>query len=149
MPKMSKEDFNKIETACEIKDTEEYSVVWHKVKGQWLRSIHVFERQPMTSELTKYEDIVSKVKVKGQKVTMEGSQVSGAKYLYDLLVQRVYDLPLGRKVIPQLNGSDAAKTVLPLVKREAIRDFIGEVYSDARMNDIEGDEEDADAKEGD
>ena len=154
MPKITPEDYSKIEAAIQPQGTEDFVVVWHLRHGRWMRSIHVFERHPMTKEITEYENTASKLKFKGNKAEVEGSQTLAAKNLYDRLVARVYDLPVGRQVLGEfgkggpLTRDEAIREVPVLVKREAIREFVGEVYSASRLAESEGDAEEP-AAEGD
>lgn len=146
------EDYDKIEALAGIKDTEEYSVVTHKMRGRAFRSIHVFERQPSTKELTEYEDVASKVKMKGKNAEVGGSTVLASAGLYDKIINRVYDLPIGRRIHGAsengpLQRADAVKLVPPLVKRVAIRDLVGEVYSSSQLEDNEGIETELDKEE--
>lgn len=147
MPKLTADDYTKIETAVIPQGTEDYVVVWHLRHGKWSRSVHVFERQPMTKEITDYENTASKLKFKGNKAEVEGSQTLAARDLYNKLISRVYDLPVGRQVLGEfgkdapLDRSAAIEKVPVLVKREAIREFVGEVYSASRMAESEGDAE--------
>lgn len=156
MPRMTADDYEKIEKAAGIKGDEGYSVVFHKFRARWYRSVHVFARQPTTQDITQYEDIASKVKFRGSRAEVEGSQTLASKKLYDRLIDRVYDLPVGLKVLGEfgkggpLSRDEAIDKVPVLVKREAIRDFIGEVYSAARMDEAEGgSDEVVNASEGD
>lgn len=149
MPKITSEDYDKIETAIVLQNDEDYSVVWHQRHGRWMRSIHVFARQPTTKEVSTYEEMASKLKFKGNKAQIDGSQTLAAEQLYNRLITRVYDLPIGRKLIGEgtpLTADEARAKVPVLVKKEAVRDFVGEVYSASRMAE---DDEAADAPEGD
>lgn len=151
---LNKDAHRQIQSLIELKDTEEYSVVTHRVHGEWKRSIHVFARLPTTKELTDYENKASKVKFRGAgKAEVEGGAAVAAETLYNKLVDRVYDLPIGTRIYGEvtlengvrsgkpLSGEDARGKVPVLVKREALRDFVGEVYSESRLAEREGDED--------
>lgn len=151
---LKKEDYARIEKLCAIGDKEDYAVVTTRQKGLIIRSIHVFSRQPMTKEITEYENTASKVKFRGNKAEVEGSQTLAAKHLYDHLIDRAYDVPVGRQVLGAIDMNDAgemigkplnreeAKEKVPvLLKREAIRDMVGQHWSAGQLVEMEGDEE--------
>lgn len=153
--RLKPEDYEKIDRIVGLSGDEYYSVVTHRVRGKWIRSIHVFARQPMTKELTEYENTASRIKMKGNRTEVEGSQLLAAKHLYDALISRVYDVPVGWKIHGEvtvneegvvtagkpLDRNDALKIVPLTIKREALRDTFGEVYSEARVAEMEGEEE--------
>lgn len=149
MPKISPEEWQRISDTVNPRDDEGVSVVWHKIRGRWFRSVHVFQRTPSTKEIAQFENTASRLKFKGTKAEVEGSQITAAVKLYDTLIDRVYDLPKqnGMGVVADLLPRErAAELVPPMVKREALRDFTGEVYSASRMAE---DEEDESLKEED
>jgi|PlaIllAssembly_1097288.scaffolds.fasta_scaffold19329_3 hypothetical protein len=153
--RLKPEDYEKIDRIVGLSGEEYYSVVTHRVRGKWIRSIHVFARQPMTKELTEYENTASRIKMKGNRTEVEGSQLLAAKHLYDALISRAYDVPVGWKIYGEvdvdetgavksgkpLDRPEAVKTVPATIKREALRDTFGEVYSEARVAEMEGEDE--------
>ncbi len=158
MPKsklvLSREDYARIEKMCDLKGEEDYAVVTTRHKGMIIRSIHVFARQPMTKELTEYENTASKVKFKGNRAEVEGSQLTAAKHLYDHLISRAYDVPVGRFILGELKESDDGKMVgtplqredaiakVPvLIKREAVRDMVAQHWSSGQLVEMEGDDD--------
>lgn len=141
MPKLREEDYAKIDAIVKPTPDEGYAVVWHKLYGKWYRSVHVFARQPSTKEVQEYENTASKLRFRSNRAEVEGSQVVAAKQLYDRLIARVYDLPVGRRVLGEgtpLSRDQAVELVPVLVKREAIREFTGEVYAASRLAEEEG-----------
>lgn len=147
--KMSPEDYAKVEAAINLQNDEDYTVVFHKRHGQIRRSVHVFSRQATTKEVSAYENTASRLKFKGNKAEIEGSQTLAAEQLYNKLIARVYDLPIGRRVYGEDKplGAEEARGIVPvLVKREAIRDFLGEVYAASRFDE---DGDDVSTPEGD
>ncbi len=163
MPKsklvLSREDYSRIEKMCDLKGDEDYAVVTTRHKGLIIRSIHVFARQPMTKELTEYENTASKVKFKGNRAEVEGSQLLAAKHLYDHLISRAYDVPVGRAILGELKEvpgeregesrmvgtplqrEDAIAKVPVMIKREAVRDMVAQHWSSGQLVEMEGDEE--------
>lgn len=135
---VTQEEHAIIQEKCSIQGDEDYAVVLQKGKGFWKKSIHVFARQPNTKELQQFEDSSSKLKFKGQQAQMEGSPLLAAGWLYNLLIVRAYDVLVGLKTYEQLDRPEAARLVPPVVKREAVRELVGEVYSASRMEEAEG-----------
>jgi hypothetical protein len=155
---LSRQDYIQIEGEIKLQGDEDYAVVTHKGKGEWFRSIHVFQRHPNQKELQTYEHTASRVKLKGNKAELEGQKLLAAKDLYNLLINRVYDLPVGRKIYgnadngePPLDREAAMRLVEPLVKRAAILDMVSEVYSASQIEEREGVDEESpgSAKEDD
>lgn len=139
------EDYQKIEASLNLKDEEDYSVVTHKVKASWYRSIHVFFRRPTTKELTTYEEKAGKLKFRGTRAEMEGSRLQAGIDLYNSLIDRVYDYPYGRRILGDISKGEkpldrqsAKEYVDPLTKRAAILDFVSEVYSASQIEEREG-----------
>lgn len=132
-----------IQTKCSINADkgEDYAVVLQKGKGYWVKSVHVFHRHPTTKQINAYEQTASRLKFKGQKASVEGSQIDAAVQLYNELIDRAYDVLLGLKTAEHLPTEQARAVVPPLVKREAIRELIGEVYSASRMAENEGEDD--------
>ena len=143
---LTRDDHALIQERCNIDGErgEDYACVFQRGKGfgQW--SIHVFTRQPTQKEIDNYEQTASKLKFKGQKAQMEGSQITAAVTLYNLLITRTYDVLVGIKSYDQLPREQTVAKVPPLVKREAIRQLIGEVYSESRLAEAEGAGEEGD-----
>jgi hypothetical protein len=137
---LTRDDHARIQDQCSIDGErgEDYACVFQRGKGfgQW--SIHVFTRQPTQKEIDNYEQTASKLKFKGQKAQMEGSQITAAVTLYNLLITRTYDVLVGIKSYDRLEREQTVARVPPLVKREAIRQLIGEVYSESRLAEAEG-----------
>jgi len=137
---LKSEDYERIEASVKLTGQEDFVVCVHKRHNKLSFSIHVFERQPMTQEVLAYEETASKMKFRGTKAEMDGSQVLASSNLYNKLIARVYDLPVGRVVHDQLDRAAAVQLVPVLVKREAIRDFVGGVISANQLAENEGTE---------
>lgn len=162
---LTPEDYTRIDklTGIEPSSDQFYTVVTTKQRGRAIRSIHVFSRMPTPQEVTKFEDVASKVKVRGRKTEFEGSAAKAFRHLYDALILRAYDVPSGFRIlgeIPEgttefdpklgLSREQAIEKVPTVIKREALRDSMSETYSEARLIENEGDEEDVkDATEDD
>jgi hypothetical protein len=142
--KLTRADHALIQQKCHIDSArgEDYAAVFMVGKGfgQW--SIHVFARQATQREIDQYEQTASKLKFKGQKASMEGSQTLAAVNMYNALIARAYDVLVGLTSVDQMSREEAAQRVPPLVKREAIKQWIGEVYGETRLADAEGDDDD-------
>jgi hypothetical protein len=143
---LTREDHALIQLRCNInaESGEDYACVFLRGKGfgQW--SIHVFARQPTQREIDSYEQTASRLKFKGQKAQIEGSQITAAVSLYNLIVIRTYDVLVGLKSHDTLDRELTIAKVPPLIKREAIRQLIGEVYSESRLAEAEGADENED-----
>jgi hypothetical protein len=149
---LTKKDYDAVvaDPKVALQDGEEFAIVTTKNYGVWHRSIHVFARRPSSKELNAYEQLASKVKLRGAKAELEGKKLEAARVLYDVLVTRVFDLQVGRKTYPELDRDKAIALVEPLVKRGAILDMVSEVYSATQMEEREGeDPSTADDKEED
>lgn len=155
--KLTPEDYDRIDKLVGLDKSSEqfYTVVTHRMRGRVYRSFHLFARQPTPAEVTKFEDTASKVKMRGRKTEFEGSQAKAFRHLYDLLILRAYDVPVGFKILGEipddattfdptlgLTREQAIEKVPVVTKREALRDAMGEVYSEARINELEGEDED-------
>lgn len=153
---LTPEDYARIDKLVGIDPNSDqfYTVVTTKQRGKAIRSIHVFARQPTPQEVTKFEDVASKVKVRGRKTEFEGSQAKAFRHLYDALILRAYDVPSGFRILGEipdgqkefnpslgLTREEAIEKVSTVIKREALRDSMGEVYSEARLSEAEGDED--------
>jgi hypothetical protein len=152
-------DYEAIEKNCNITGTEDYAVVTHRIRGAYTRSIHVFDRLPNTKELAEYENPASKLKFRGNKAEVEGSQLLAARDLYNLLIVRAYDVPVGTRTIlggegpdgtPKPLSRDEAKAkVPPMIKREAIRDFVAGHWSQGQISDMVEEDDDVEVKDKD
>jgi hypothetical protein len=153
---LKKEDHVKIQDLVTLQGNEEYSVVTHRIHGEWKRSIHVFKRLPSTTEMAEYENAASKVRFRGagKAETLSGA-VKASEALYNKLISRVYDLPVGTRIYGEvtierngqraglpLNEEESRQRVPILVKKEALTDFVGQVFSESRLAEREGDEDD-------
>ena len=137
------EDYQKIEAAVGLKDEEDYVVLAHKRHNTISFSTHVFARLPTAKELVKYEETSSRLKFRGNRAEIEGSSITAAVTLYDLLIDRAYDVPVGRRVFGEQGKGgpldrDKAKAIVPVMyKREAIREFVGSVQSATSLAESE------------
>lgn len=137
--RVSREDHLKIQQMANLGPTEDYAVTVQKGKPDWVKTTHVFARRPTLQEINTYEKTASRVKFRGANAEMEGSQITAAVNLYNLIIARAYDVLVGPiKVEPELNAQQAREKVDPLIKREAIRELVGEVYSASRMEEALG-----------
>lgn len=150
------EDYDRLDKIVGRTGNEYYSVVTHKMRGRYVRSIHVFHRQPSTKELVHYEQTLSKLRMRGNRTDVEGSQTLAAKDLYNALIVRAYDVPVGWQILGEitldkdgvtlvsgkpLTREEAIEHVPPMIKREAVRDAVGEHYSESRVSEMEGDDD--------
>jgi hypothetical protein len=155
--KLTPEQYGLIDriVGIDLNSEQFYTVVTHRSRGQVVRSFHLFARQPTPTEVTKFEDTASKVKVRGRKTEFEGSQSKAFRHLYDALIVRAYNVVSGFKILGEvpddqktydpslgLNREQAIIQVPIVVKREALRDAMGEVYSEARILELEGEDDD-------
>jgi hypothetical protein len=130
------EDYDTIDQKVALTGDEFYAVVTTRFRGQLVRSIHVFARQPMPSELVKYENTASRIKVRGSRTDVEGTQIGASYELYKSLIARAYDVPVGTKIVAQMDARTAIERV-----REALRDALGEHFSEGRIAADEDTEE--------
>lgn len=100
--KLKPEDYARIDHAVGLKGDEVYGVVTHRHRGQIIRSIHVFTRMPNEQELQKYETKSSNVEFKGRKASVKTRSVEASGELYDVLIDRAYDVPVGTRVLGEL-----------------------------------------------
>lgn len=152
MPKiliLKPSDYEQIESKINLVGDEDYSVIAQRRLNKVYYSIHVFARQPSTKEMVEYEETTSRLKFRGTRAEIEGSQVLASKRLYDVLIVRAYDVLVNRQVIETLDRATAIEKVPILVKREAVRDFIGNVQSASSLAEDEGEETTVSGKEGD
>lgn len=164
------DDYARIDRYVNLQPGEHYTVVTHRIRGKFRRSIHVFAREPNQAELTAFEDTSSKVRVRGRRTEFEGSQAKAFAHLYDTLILRAYDVPNGFSIVGEinldehdnpipdpktgrvgLNKEEAIRQVGLVTKREALRDAVSEVYSEGRLAEMEGEDDEVDdkSKEGD
>jgi hypothetical protein len=145
---VTRADHERIQSKISLAPNEDYAVTVQKGKGFWVKTTHVFERRPSQGEINAYEQTASRLKWRGNKAEMEGSQINAAVELYNKVISRAFDVLVGMKVVDKLDRERAREKVDPLVKREAIRELIGEVYSASRMEENLGggpeDEDDTD-----
>lgn len=139
---LTKQDHDLIIERIKPKGDEDYAVVVSKGKGYWNRAVHVFSRQPTTTEINKYEQTGSKLKFRGQKAEVEGSAILAAVDLYNKLVDRAYDVLIGLRTHEVLNVEQARALVPPMDKRAAIVEWIGNVHGATRMAEMEGEDDD-------
>lgn len=142
--RLTPEQYKKIEDGIYLTGTEDYVVVVQKRHGQVRYGVHVFERQPSTKEMVKYEETASRVKYRGSRAEVEGSPLLAAKSLYDLLIARAYDIQVGRQVFENMTREQCVQLVTPLQKREAIREFLGNVSGLTSATEDDGNEQRAD-----
>ncbi len=152
--RLKSDDYKRIDEFVKPVGEEYYTVVTTALRGQYIRSIHVFSRQPMTKEMTEFENTASRMKFKGSRAELEGSQLLAYKRLYDLLIVRAYDVPVGMTIygetktddkgvvssVNPLNAEDARRLVPLVMKREALRDSMDHM-SENRVAEDEGEEE--------
>jgi len=134
------EDYAKIEAQVNLTGTEDYAVVAQKRHNKINFSIHVFSREATTKEIVTYEEMASRMRFRGNKAEIEGSQVLAAKDLYNKLIVRAYDVRVGRVLHDTLTAEQARDVVPPLVKRSAIREFLGSVMGASDLAESEGQE---------
>lgn len=149
---VTRADHDAIQVKVKIQGTEDYAVTVQKGKGFWAKTVHVFARRPTLPEINNYEQTASRVKFKGQNAQLEGSQITAAVNLYNVLIARTYDVIVGMKQVDQLDREESKAKVDPLIKREAIRELIAEVYSATRMAeslgaDAEGSDDEEDGSD--
>jgi hypothetical protein len=150
---LTPEDYAVLDKVVSLRDREFVAVVTSKYRGRYHRSFHVFKRKANQTELVEYENLSSKVKVKANRTDVEGSTYAAAAFLYDKLIDRVYNMPIGGgRVLGKTDydpetgaitgggpvAAEEARAEVPLpVKREALRDSFGEHYSEARLAEME------------
>lgn len=158
------EDYAAIDAFLDLPDQQFYAVVTTKQRNKWVRSFHVFARQPTPKELVEYEQTVSRIKFRGNRTDLEGSQLTAARHLYDLLIEKVYNVPYNNRTIlaelktdpntgrfvetKPLGREEARQYVSPMIKRAALRDAMGEHYSEAQVAEQDGDDAVAGKEEG-
>lgn len=146
--KLTPEHYTQIDAKVKPEGAEVYSVVTHKHRGQYRRSIHVFLRMPNEQELHAYESSASNVEFKNKTAKVRGAQVPAACKLYDTLIARAYEVPVGQRVLGEiepLNAKDASKFVDPMTKRQAVIELVGQVWASSSFDD---DDDEAEGDEG-
>jgi len=151
MPKrisLKPEEYAALDKLVGLQTGEYYAIVGSKIRGKFVRSVHVFSRQPMTKELMEYESTASRTSFKGNKAKVDGSQIQASLALYNHLIARAYDVPVGWEIFGStenggkgLDREEAKKLVPALIKREAIRDAVSEHYSESRMSELDDDDD--------
>ena len=143
--KLTPQDYAQIDEAVKPTGTEVYSVVTHKHRGQYKRSVHVFQRMPNEYEMQAYENTATSVKFRNKDATVKSNQVIAAKTLYDQLVSRAYDVPYGTRVLDELDAQKATAYVDVLTKQKAMQELVGQVWGASSFDD-EDDEKTEDPK---
>ena len=104
---LSREDHLRIQEAISLQSNEIYSVVTHRIYGMFRRSIHVFAHLPATKELIEYTETVAGAGFRDQaRAGLGAGRIRAAEALYDRLVERVYDLPIGEKTYGEVTVKD-------------------------------------------
>ena len=154
MPKQSlrlkPEDYDRIDLVVKPKDDEFYSVVTTPWRGRFVRSIHVFHRQPNTKELLAFEALSAKIRIRGNRTDFDGSPLEAYVRLYNTLISRAYDVPVGNRIMGEvtegrgkpLDVAEAQKYVPDMLKRRALVDVLGthitESMAAEAAEDLEG-----------
>lgn len=148
--KLTPEFYALMDKVIDLSGDESYSVVTSRSRGVHWRSIHVFKRQPNQADLIEYENIASKVKVKGSRTEIQGSQFAASAFLYDRLIDRVYNFPLGSHVLGYteydtesgeiksggpIKAEQARADIPPQAKRTALKDAMGSHMSEGDIAD--------------
>lgn len=123
---------------------EFYAVVTTPFRGRYVRSIHVFNRQPTEKELLAFENLSSKIRIRGNRTDFEGSPLEAYTRLYNKLISRVYDVPVGSKIYGEgtpLDREDAQRLVPTMMKRRALNDTVGTHLSESMVTEQEEDNE--------
>jgi hypothetical protein len=141
--KLTAEQYEQIEGKIGLTGTEDYAVVVQKRHGKARYATHVFSRPATTTELVSYEDTASKVEYRGNKAQVKGSALLAAETLYNKLIARAYDVQNGRELFNELDATQAKAKVHPLQKREAIREFLGNVSGLTSLTEDDADESEA------
>lgn len=136
--KLTPEKYQIIEDKIALTGDEDYVVVVQKRHGKATFGVHVFARQPSTKEMMRYEECASRVKYRGTRAEVEGSAILATKELYNVLIARAYDIQVGRKVYETMDREQAKSLVTDLGKREAIREFLGNVSGLTSLNEEDG-----------
>lgn len=150
--RLKPEDYDQIDRQVGLKDEEFYAVVTTPHRGKFVRSIHVFGRQPNEKELLAFENLSSKIRIRGNRTDFEGSPLEAFARLYNLLIVRVYDVPVGSRILGEgtpLDKYEAQRMVPTMMKRRALNDTVGTHMSESQVTDMEEENEGPiDAAEG-
>lgn len=142
--RLKPEDYDKIDAMVNLKGEEYYSVVTTPFRGKFIRSIHVFHRQPKTTELIAFESLSTKIRIRGNRTDFEGSPLEANIRLYNTLIARAYDVPVGNKILGEgtpLDVSEASKFVPDVMKRRALADALGNHFSESQVSEMADDDE--------
>jgi hypothetical protein len=153
--RLKPEDYARIDEVVNLKGDEYYSVVTTPHRGRYVRSIHVFHRQPTTKELLAFESLSTKIRIRGNRTDFDGSPLEAFVRLYNTLVSRVYDVPVGNRVMGQvrdekgqpikdgrpLDVAEASKYVPDMLKRRALADILGNHITESQASEMAEDEE--------
>lgn len=142
--KLTDAQYAELESKINLTGEEDYAVLVTKRHNKASYGVHVFARQPSTKEMVAYEEAVSRVKYKGTRAEVEGSAIKAGKALYDVLIARAYDVQVGRQNYPELTRAEAIRVVTDISKREAVREFLGNVSGLTALSEDEGTSEQAD-----
>ncbi len=141
--------------------TEVYAVIVHKFRGQYRRSIHVFQRMPNEYEMQAYENTATSVRFRNKDAHVKSSLTSLRRLfvhgdVYDTLVARAFDVPYGNnrilgEVTPAnaegLSAAQAIAHVDVMSKQKAMQELVGQVWT-ASSFDEDDDEEVKEEKPG-
>jgi hypothetical protein len=153
--RLKPEDYDAIDKVVQPKNDEYYSVVTTPHRGKYIRSIHVFHRQPSTKELLAFESLSAKIRIRGNRTDFDGSPLEAHVRLYNTLISRAYDVVVGNKVMGQviddkgdpipnarpLDVSEASKFVPDMMKRRALADVLGNHITESMATEMADDEE--------
>lgn len=148
--RLKPEDYDRIDEIVKPTGEEFYAVVTTPFRGRYVRSIHVFARQPNEKELLAFENLSSKIRIRGNRTDFEGSPLEAHARLYNKLIARVYDLPVGNRILGEikpdgsgkpLDNSEAQKHVPTMMKRRALNDTLGTHLSESMVTEMEEDSE--------
>jgi hypothetical protein len=140
--KLTDAQYDEIESKIGLNGEETYAIVVQKHRGKMIYGVHVFQRQPSTKELVQYEETASRVKYKGSTAELQGSALLAGVNMYNLLIVRAYDIVVGMKRHDELDRGTAIASVPGLQKREAVREFLGNVSSLTSVTSDDDDERD-------
>lgn len=142
--RLKPEDYDQIDQQVGLKDDEFYAVVTTPFRGRFVRSIHVFHRQPTEKELLAFENLSSKIRIRGNRTDFEGSPLEAFARLYNALISRAYDVPVGSKILGEgtpLDKYEAQRLVPTMMKRRALNDTVGTHMSESQVTDMEEENE--------
>jgi len=153
--RLKPEDYDRIDAVVPPKGDEYYTVVTTPFRGRYIRSIHVFHRQPTTKELLAFESLSTKIRIRGNRTDFDGSPLEAHVRLYNTLISRVYDVPVGNTVMGRvvddagrpikdgrpLDVAEASKYVPDMMKRRALSDVLGNHITESQATEIADEEE--------